>query len=142
MQNLYWYAATVFEPPKSGRLEIAREDLESYLKATYNDTEVIMLGPNEDINVRQWPTTSLTLNCLTMREAEDNLKHCQNKSTSGPNGVPVVLYKRFPLLRAYLLQLLHQAWQTRTIVDKCQIAEGIYNWKEKEAKALCQYRPV
>ena len=27
----------VFEPPKSDRLEIAREDLESYLRATYDD---------------------------------------------------------------------------------------------------------
>ena len=56
MQNPYLYTKAVFEPPKSGRLEIAREDLESYLGATYTDAGVTMHSPNWDINVRQHPT--------------------------------------------------------------------------------------
>ena len=69
-----------------------------------------------------------------MREVEDYLKHCWNKSAPGPNGVPYVMSKRFPQLRAHLLQLLHQAWQTRNIVNEWQIAEGIYIPKVKEVK--------
>ena len=74
-----------------------------------------MLGPSEDIKIRQHPPMALTLKPLTMREVEDYLKHCQNKSAPGPNGVRYVVYKRCHQLRAYLLQLLWQAWQTRTI---------------------------
>ena len=44
----------------------------------------------------------------TMEEVEDYLKCCQNKTAPLPNGVPYIMYKRCPLLRAYLPQLLHQ----------------------------------
>ena len=136
MQNPYKYAKAVFEPPKCSILKIARENLESYLRATYDDAGVTMPGPKEDIKVRQHPTMALTMKPPTIREVEDYLKHCQNKFAPGPNGVHYVMCKGCPLFRAYLLQMLHPAWQARTIVDEWQIAEGIYIPKEKEAKHL------
>ena len=39
-----------------------------------------MLGPSEDRNVRQHPTTALSMKPPTMREVEDYLKHCHNNS--------------------------------------------------------------
>ena len=97
--------------------------------------EMTMLGPIDDIKVKQHPTIALTMNPPTMREVEDYLKHCWNKYALWPNDVPYVMYKRCPQLRAYLL-LLHQAWQTRTIDDEWQIADGIYVTEEKGGKYL------
>ena len=99
-KKIYWYTKAVFEPPKSVRLEIAREDLEFYLRATYNNPEVTTLGSNEDINIRQHPATTLTIKPPTMTEVKDYLKHCSNKSAPGHHGLPYVGYKRCPTLRA------------------------------------------
>ena len=93
-----------------------------------------MPGPSEDIKVIQHPTMTLTMKSPTMRKVEDYLKHLQNKSAPCPNDVPYIVYRRYPWLRAHLLQLLHQAWQIRTTVDEWQIAEGIYILMENEVK--------
>ena len=139
-QNPYWYAMAVFEPPKSGRLKFTSEDLESFLGATYNDVEVTTLGPNEDINGRWHPSTSLKMNPQPW-EVEDYLKHCQNKSVPGPNGAP---YVEMFLVESPSTSIVASGVENNDhcIVDECQIAAEICIPKEKEAKTPLQFRPI
>ena len=137
------YAKNLFQQPRSGKLEVNKEELEAHLKKTYADpNKDEPLAGIEGVDVASAPRKPFNTNPPTLFEVEQALKKSRAKSAPGPNGVPYLVYKKCPEVSKLLHLQIHSAWQYGIICEEWQKANGVYIPKESESKAINQFRPI
>ncbi|GFN80712.1 reverse transcriptase [Plakobranchus ocellatus] len=64
------------------------------------------------------------------------------KSAPWPNGVPYLLYKRYPNVLEKLHKILGSAWRNIKISKEWMTAERVYIPNEQDSKGINQFRPI
>ena len=139
----YRYGRSLLDPPKSGELSVEQDKLEDHLLKTYSDAlRHEFLQERVDIPAVPLPTSPFCLASPSLEEVRGVVRKARNRSAPGPNGVPYLLYKRYPKTLYLLHSLIQRAWSSATVDDEWKKAEGIYIPKEKDSKGLNQFRPI
>ena len=88
------------------------------------------------------PKVGFDMKPPTRDEIRRIVSKSRNKSTSGPNGIPFLLYKKCPNVLNWLHANLKLAGKSRHISDQWMIADGVYIPKEQNSKDINQFRPI
>ena len=130
-QDPFGFARKLFEQPKSGSLVVEKNELESHLRKTYSDTD--RLTPLSDIDGPSQPGEEFNCDPPSLTEVTTVVHKARAKSAPGPNGVPYLLYKRYPKVLGWLHKMLKSAWDNLMIGDQWMVAEGVYISKEQNS---------
>ena len=139
----FQYARNIFDQPRSGVLTADRTSLEDHLRKTYSDTaRDVPLEYNDTLVWPDRPGEVFNKKLPTLNEVERVVAKARNKSAPGPNGIPYLLYKRCPKVLKWLHTQLREAWKNGHISKQWMKADGVYIPKEKDSKAINQFRPI
>ena len=120
-----------------------QSELEEHLSRTYSDVlRSVPLGERQDIPTVPLPTNYFKLAVPSYEEVKSVVRKARNRSASGPNGIPYLLYKRCPRVLKILHMLVESAWEAGRVDNEWKRAEGVYIPKEKDSRSLTQFRPI
>ncbi|GFN92758.1 reverse transcriptase [Plakobranchus ocellatus] len=142
IRDPFQFARQLFQQPKSGTLTVEREELETHLKKTYSDpTREI---PLEETTGHVWPAApgiKFDNKPPSLQEVIAVVNKARAKSAPGPNGVPYLLYKRYPNVLKKLYKILRSAWKNIKISKEWMAAEVCIS-KEQDSKEINQFCPL
>ena len=102
-QEPYKYAKNIFDQPKSGVLKTEKTVLEKHLKDTYSiPNRHILLEHNNNLVWPAVPKVTCDMKPPTHEEIRRIVSKSRNKSTSEPNGIPFLVYKKCPKVLNWL----------------------------------------
>ena len=137
------FARKLFEQPRSGVLEVPRNELEQHLRSTYSDPLRLQdLSDMEGTTMATAPRTPFDCRPPSLKEIGQIVRKARNKSAPGPNGIPYLVYKKCPGVLKKLHGLLVNAWRQRHVSSEWNHADGVYIPKEKDARMIGQFRPI
>ncbi|GFN79043.1 polyprotein, partial [Plakobranchus ocellatus] len=143
IRDPFQFARQLFLQPKTGTLTVDRGELETYLKKTYSDpTREI---PLEETTGLLWPAApgiKFDSRPPSLQEDIAVVNKARAKSAPAPNGVPYLLYKRYPNVLKKLHKMLRNVWKNVKISKEWMTAEGVYIPKEQDSKGINQFRPI
>ncbi len=142
-KNPFKHARQLLEDKRSGKLEITRSELESYIKEQYSDPEKATPLGSPGYVPRPAPPAFLFDAALPkLSEVADVVRRARAASAPGPNGIPYKLYKYCPGLLRHLWNLLRVAWKNQVIPSDWQRAVTVFIPKEQNSTTISQFRSI
>ena len=142
-KNPFKHARQLLEDKRSGKLEISRPELESYIKEQYSDPAKATPLGSPGYVPRPAPPTSLFDAALPkLSEVAEVVRKARASSAPGPNGIPYKLYKYCPGVLRHLWKLLRVAWKNQVIPSEWQRAVTVFIPKEQNSSTIGQFRSI
>ena len=143
VRDPFRYGKSLLDPPKSGTLQVSKEQLDHHFRAAFIDP----LGDKElaersDLPEIPLPKVAFNEGVISIFDISQFLRKTRNRSAPGPNGVPYLVYKKCPGVLKVLHSLLKSAWTSGSVDKEWQKAEGIFIPKEKVSVDINQFRPI
>lgn len=133
-KNPFKHARQLLEDKRSGKLEITKSELESYIKEQYSDPAKSTPLGSPGYVPRPAPPTSLFDAALPkLSEVTEVVRKARSASAPGPNGIPYKLYKYCPGVLRHLWKLLRVAWKNQVIPSEWQRAVTVFIPKEQNS---------
>ena len=141
--NPYRFSKQLFENERSGCLSSSLQDIERYLESVHADQlRNEPLSDCQRILPEDTPETPFDEKEPTLTEIKEVVRKSRSSSAPGPNGIPYKVYKQCPTLLRKLWILFKVIWRKGAIPPEWQVAEGIFNPKEKNSKDVTQFRTI
>ena len=143
IKDPFKYAKGLLEAKKSGNLQAGKQEIDSYLKATYSAADRNEeLGMPPVLDRPTCPGKEFDLRDLALYEVTEVVRKARGKSAAGPNGVSYRVFKNCPQLLKLLWRMLRAAWRKRYVHPEWQVAEGVFIPKEEVSSKISQFRPI
>ena len=143
-KNPFKFTTKLLGDKRSGSLKVSREEVEQYLKKTYNDpNRETPLGEYKDLHQPERPEKQdFDMREPTLKEARDVIKKARSGSAPGPNGIAYKVYKSCEKITSRLWRLLRVIWRRGKLADSWMEAEGCFVPKEEDSENLGQFRTI
>ncbi|GFO15725.1 polyprotein [Plakobranchus ocellatus] len=137
IRDPFQFARQLFRQPKSGTLTADREEIETHLKKTYSDP----IREKESTGL-VWPAApgiKFDSKPPSLQEVIAVVNKARAKSAPGFNGVPYLLYKKYPNVLKKLRKILRSAWKNIKVSKEWMTAEEVYIRKEQDSKGITSF---
>ncbi|XP_052223956.1 uncharacterized protein LOC127839608 [Dreissena polymorpha] len=141
--NPYKFARSLLDKERSGKLETPLEEIENFLHVTHSDpNREDVLGDCDRTDPAEEPEKQLNATEPTLGEVKEAVKKARAASAPGPNAIPYKVYKMCRLLLKRLWRLFKVVWRKGDVPEAWKEAEGIFTPKERNSKAVNQFRTI
>ena len=143
IRDSFKFTKSLFEPTKSGSLDVSKEQLDDHVAVMATDeekrSEVLLPRRMRPVPL---PRAKFDEAEPRWKEIKDIVRKARAGSAPGPNGVPYRILKKCEGVLRILWYLLRLAWRKRVVSDQWTISEGVFIPKEENAKEISQFRPI
>ena len=116
---------------------------DTYFVSCYTDDDrSSVFEPLDELPACETPQTAFKGSPPTFSELTSVLKRNGNSSSSGPNGVPYIVWKMCPSLQKRLLTIICRVWKNKSIPFTCQQAIIILLHKSSPSSSPANFRPI